>query len=289
MSNLLLAQSSGTPEPTASAGFALVVLVLATISAYFIGKRKLYRLPAVPRGSEEPGALVLAAAGFTAFAIYLSTLALVVEFAGIPPEQRHQPEGMRTITMLTPLAQLVTAGVVMVLLRPYLPRVFHWARTRVHAVRQALAGYLLAIPWVFLLSAIVSIIVELFDLDAKKSHLLFEIWAGEDSGATVFKAVALFSAIIAAPLVEELVFRGLIQRLMHRLTGSGVLAIVVASVVFTAIHSPWTTWPPIFVLSMFLGWAYFRSGSILVPMLMHAIFNGLQFVLFMLVSGGSAA
>jgi membrane protease YdiL (CAAX protease family) len=93
---------------------------------------------------------------------------------------------------------------------------------------------------------------------------------------------------VAAPVVEELVFRALAQRLLNRVTGSPVFSIVLASLAFTATHSPWTTQPPVFVLSLFLGWLYFRSGTILAPMLMHAIFNGVMFTLFLLTSGSPA-
>jgi membrane protease YdiL (CAAX protease family) len=53
------------------------------------------------------------------------------------------------------------------------------------------------------------------------------------------------------------------------------LAIMITSVVFSVIHPAWS-WPPIFVLSVALGFSYERTGNLWVPIVMHACFNGLM-------------
>ena len=61
------------------------------------------------------------------------------------------------------------------------------------------------------------------------------------------------------------------------------LAVVITSVVFAIIHPLWTA-PLIFLLSLCLGYAYERTGSLWVPIVMHAMFNTsstLMFLLFM--------
>ena len=51
-----------------------------------------------------------------------------------------------------------------------------------------------------------------------------------------------------------------------------VIAIVLSSLCFSIVHPMWT-WPVIFVLSCMLGYAYERTGSLWVPIVMHAMFN----------------
>lgn len=88
-------------------------------------------------------------------------------------------------------------------------------------------------------------------------------------------------AVILAPLIEEVFFRGLFQT---GLKGSGLghrpwLAIVVASAFFTVIHLgavPWVALPGLFVLSVGLGYTYEKTGSLVPPILIHAAFNGLN-------------
>ena len=61
------------------------------------------------------------------------------------------------------------------------------------------------------------------------------------------------------------------------------LAVIITSVIFAIIHPLWTA-PMIFLLSLCLGYAYERTGSLWVPILMHAMFNTtstLMFLLFM--------
>ncbi|HLL89278.1 MAG TPA: CPBP family intramembrane glutamic endopeptidase, partial [Tepidisphaeraceae bacterium] len=65
-------------------------------------------------------------------------------------------------------------------------------------------------------------------------------------------------------------------------------AIVVASVVFAFVHPLWTV-PLIFLLSLGLGYAYERTGNLWVPIVMHAVFNGTQTLIFLLLQNGTLA
>jgi len=62
------------------------------------------------------------------------------------------------------------------------------------------------------------------------------------------------------------------------------LAIILTSLLFAAIH-PWWTMPPIFFLSLCLGYAYERTGNLFVPITIHALFNISSLTLFLLASG----
>jgi hypothetical protein len=50
------------------------------------------------------------------------------------------------------------------------------------------------------------------------------------------------------------------------------IAVIITSVVFALVHPLWTA-PLIFLLAVCLGYAYERTGSLWVPIVMHAMFN----------------
>lgn len=86
---------------------------------------------------------------------------------------------------------------------------------------------------------------------------------------------AVFAAVIV-PVFEELLFRGFLQTSISSATGNRWLAIVLTSLLFACLHPVMTHVPALFALSCGLGYAYERSGSLLRPIFMHMLFNGLS-------------
>ncbi|MCE5185860.1 MAG: CPBP family intramembrane metalloprotease [Planctomycetaceae bacterium] len=84
--------------------------------------------------------------------------------------------------------------------------------------------------------------------------------------------VAVF-AVVVVPMFEELLFRGYLQTALSVRTARPWLAIGITSLLFTMLH-PWQHQVSLFFLSCALGYAYERSGSLLRPIIMHALFNG---------------
>ena len=86
------------------------------------------------------------------------------------------------------------------------------------------------------------------------------------------RIMIIILAVAIAPIVEEFIFRfffyGLIKRYFGRATG-----LVVNSLLFAAVHAHLPSFGPLFVLGGCFTIAYEWSGSILVSMAMHALFN----------------
>jgi membrane protease YdiL (CAAX protease family) len=98
-------------------------------------------------------------------------------------------------------------------------------------------------------------------------------------------------AILVAPVLEEMLFRGLVQTTLRSLfemrysinvnPESDIkhpelriwLAIVVSSAFFALMHANAGHWPALFVLGICMGYAYEKSGSLLRPIFIHALFN----------------
>jgi hypothetical protein len=82
----------------------------------------------------------------------------------------------------------------------------------------------------------------------------------------------LLSAVIIQPVCEEFIFRGFFYGTWKRYLGplgSGLLTCLL----FAACHVSLGAFAGLFVLAVCLNIAYERTGSLLVPMLMHALFN----------------
>jgi len=91
------------------------------------------------------------------------------------------------------------------------------------------------------------------------------------------RVLIIITAVVIAPVVEEMLFRGLFQSMIRGLVGRAWLAIILTSVLFALLH-PWTHWPALFVLAMCLGYAYEKSGSLLRPIFIHSLFNAASII-----------
>jgi len=97
-------------------------------------------------------------------------------------------------------------------------------------------------------------------------------------------AVALLAGLLAAPVGEELFFRGFLQSWLRPRFGPK-LAIVITAVLFGLMHVglPHNVLP-LTVLGLMLGYLYERSGSLLVPVTLHFAFNAIPTVALLLKS-----
>lgn len=91
------------------------------------------------------------------------------------------------------------------------------------------------------------------------------------AGHTNLQYWLLGLTVIAAPLCEEFIFRGLIFGGLRR-TLTPLLSALVSAAVFAVVHPP-LSMLPVFVLGLCTAWAYQRSQTLLAPMLVHALYN----------------
>ena len=100
----------------------------------------------------------------------------------------------------------------------------------------------------------------------KVTHLLPQL-PGEAAAA------ALLS--IGSALVEECYFRAALPIAMHAVTGDAMLAMVLATLLFAGAHryQGRTGMLGTGVAGMVFGWLYLASGSLLVPIAVHALLN----------------
>ena len=93
--------------------------------------------------------------------------------------------------------------------------------------------------------------------------------------------LAVFIAVIA-PIIEELIFRGYLYK-AWRFTRLGYVgALILISVLFSLAHVDQYQWPLLiclFCFAILMGMAREKTGSVLMPMLLHAINNTIAAVL----------
>jgi membrane protease YdiL (CAAX protease family) len=85
----------------------------------------------------------------------------------------------------------------------------------------------------------------------------------------------LVAAILVAPAGEEILFRGFLFRGFVRSPAMAWPAIVVISILWAALHVQydWAGILQIFIIGLFLGWMRWRSDSLLLTFVLHALFN----------------
>ena len=121
-----------------------------------------------------------------------------------------------------------------------------------------------------------------------------------DQWSPTVAGLVLLSAVIMAPIAEELLFRGVLLGWLETVAsrwnkGKGWgwvrtwLPNILVSVIFAAIHGP--QWPaplPLFVLSMGLGSLVQTTGRLGASIAAHMLFNGLStLTLFVAAANGN--
>ncbi len=114
-------------------------------------------------------------------------------------------------------------------------------------------------------------------------------------------------AIIAAPVVEEVIYRGFIQSAILKATSRPWTSIILSSIIFAAAHMlpaifaaiqgggdiskaiPWYSAATVGVLGLCMGVAFERTKEIGVPITMHVIFNATNVALAVFVMNKQAA
>ena len=92
------------------------------------------------------------------------------------------------------------------------------------------------------------------------------------------KLLFAIGGAVAAPIGEEVFFRGLIYNMLKARTGV-VPAIVLSGLCFALVHVAPLAIAPIWIMGMILAYIYERTGSLTITILMHVVNNSLAFVL----------
>ena len=139
------------------------------------------------------------------------------------------------------------------------------------AVSSAIVGLLMVLPVVTATSWIIDRVWS----DPGGSNPLLELVL--TSADPLALGCFALTALVVAPLFEEVLFRGVLLPVAgQRLGGAG--AVVLSAAIFAIAHLSLAELAPLFVLGLGLGWLRWRSGRLGSAVLMHALWNGLTFM-----------
>jgi uncharacterized protein len=165
--------------------------------------------------------------------------------------------------------------------RRYLPLPEGWFRLtgKRNWFLWGLGGYFVALP----LMLVVSIVNQQIWQGQGGSNPLLQIVLEEGDGVAL--AMFFFTAAVAAPVFEEILFRGFLLPSLTRYFPVGG-AIALSSLIFATAHLSLAEILPLTVLGAILGFVYTRSRGLLSPMILHSLWNSVTMVgLFILGSG----
>lgn len=136
------------------------------------------------------------------------------------------------------------------------------------AARAALAALAVAATSILPIEAFSALFERMRPPDADYISFLLSIKPKDPAGF----ALAALGVVIAGPFAEELLFRGLVQRVLARNMG-GALSVALAAALFGLSHFNVMILPGVIALGALYGYLYHATRRLWCPVLAHAIFN----------------
>ena len=111
-----------------------------------------------------------------------------------------------------------------------------------------------------------------FDLAEQEYNKEISVIARMDNFSDYIIAMIMVAFLPA--VFEETLFRGGLQNLLSRWFKKPILAIIVTSIIFSAIHGSYLGFLSRVALSVILGWIYYRTGNLWLSAIAHFFNNG---------------
>jgi membrane protease YdiL (CAAX protease family) len=146
--------------------------------------------------------------------------------------------------------------------------------SRVSFLRAASTGVILLFFTYPLLGLIEVIVQAIFGSGSSKQEIV-DLFNGSQTLQQRIMIIVL--AVIVAPVAEEFLFRFFLYGVFKRYLGVAA-GLFLNAILFAAVHNHLPSFAPLFVLAACLTLAYEWSGSLLVSMTMHSLFNSLQLI-----------
>ncbi|MTV37351.1 CPBP family intramembrane glutamic endopeptidase [Duganella radicis] len=232
----------------------LVVLVLTASMALALWQKARDSLPYLLDPAAAPPARVSTADGLIAATAFFILQALVLMF--------FDKVSTQAITIAFGIAGLTVYG---------LMRLVYW-RSKAAGVPAMLRG----VDWAVSLrsAAIAALVACAAGVGYMAAIQHTAMWAEIQKAAAATSGSRLWIlalSVVAAPLCEEFIFRGLIYGGLRR-SMRALPAMVMSAAIFAVVHPP-LSMLPVFVLGLCSAWTYERSKTLLAPMLVHAAYN----------------
>lgn len=144
--------------------------------------------------------------------------------------------------------------------------------------------YLIIFPMMFGMMLISEFFVSLIPTTGPVFGEIYQSFENQMSMMATDNVSMIITVVIFAPILEEIVFRGILQKSLVKKGLKPSHAILISSFIFGAVHGyPWQ-FVGAFLLGTVLGLVYQKTKSLLMPILLHA-FNNLISALMVIFLG----
>jgi len=140
--------------------------------------------------------------------------------------------------------------------------------------------YAAAMPPVIVIACLYRLLLGAFNIPLEPQGVI-DLFISADSPLWLRIYLGVL-AVVVAPVIEETCFRGMVLPLLIRHNGAG-LGIVATSVLFAAIHFHLPSLGPLFGIAVAFSLAYIYTGSLVTPIVMHALFNAVSIATLLLM------
>ncbi len=147
------------------------------------------------------------------------------------------------------------------------------------ALTKGVLFYVAMMPPIIVAALASNLVLQYFNVPAESQDILRGF--ADPTAPVWFRSYLIILAVVFAPVVEELIFRGIALPIAAR-RSSPTMAIITVSLLFAIVHGHLPAIAPLFVVGVCLSLGYICSGSVLVPITMHALFNGINLIIFYL-------
>jgi membrane protease YdiL (CAAX protease family) len=109
-------------------------------------------------------------------------------------------------------------------------------------------------------------------------------------GQNTFRAMMLniFMIAVIPAIGEEMIFRGVFQKILSDLFRSGHVGIWVTAFVFSALHFQFFGFAPRFILGLVFGYLFLWSGTLWLPVISHFVNNAVSVIAVYITSTGNS-
>ena len=157
------------------------------------------------------------------------------------------------------------------------------AKLRFDFSTKPLRVYLLIFPMMFGMMLIADYTTQLIPTTGDLLGPLYKLYTEEFAKLQKSPVAMIIMTVILAPILEEILFRGIIMKGMINNGTKPLLAIALSAFIFGVVHfNPWQ-FAGALLLGLVLGLVYYKTKSLLMSILLHA-FNNLISAMLMLYS-----
>lgn len=140
-----------------------------------------------------------------------------------------------------------------------------------------LKHYFLVLPFIILAGYVIDFVSRLFGIIPDQQEVISKILSEDSTAALAFM---VFFGMLAAPIIEEFIFRGFLQSAVRTKYG-GLKAIIISSSFFALVHLDFFIFFQIFILGLLLAYLFEKTGSLTASITVHIFHNSATLALLL--------